>query len=72
MEAEQNSTASHEDRTLLSYDLKDHLQRLEQEIMYLLSKLCTDPPPKLKKPLTNISNTTNTFHNGTGGNDAVS
>ena len=74
MEAKQNATASHEDPILLSYDLKDHLQRLEREIMYLLNKLRTHPPPKLKRPLfnaTNMSNATNTPHNTTDGNYTV-
>ena len=75
MEAKQNATASHEDPVLLSYDLKDRLQRLEREIMYLLNKLRSHPPPKVKKPVfnaTNMSNTTNTSHNFTAGNDTVS
>ena len=74
MEAKQNATAPHEDPILLSYDLKDHLQRLEREIMYLLNKLRTHPPPKLKRPLfnaTNMSNATNTPHNTTDGNYTV-
>ncbi|KAL5499634.1 hypothetical protein EMCRGX_G011086 [Ephydatia muelleri] len=46
--AQQKVLSPHEDPVLLSSDLEDYRKRLEREVMYLINKLKTHPPPKPK------------------------
>ena len=77
MEREQNSTLAHEDPVLTSEELDDKRRKLDRELLYLLNKLRSRPPPKLKKPLpknttTNTtSNTTTTTAGGSGDKENV-
>ncbi len=45
---QQEATPPYEDPVLLSYDLQERTKRLDREVMYLLNKLRTHPPPKPK------------------------
>lgn len=45
---------------MLSYEIEEQMKQLEKEIMYLLNKLCSHPPPNLKV-LTNKTNATTTI-----------
>jgi len=67
MEEKQNATALHEEPVLLSYEIKEYSQRLDREILYLLNKLRSHPPPKFKGP----PNATNASKNATSSNDTV-
>ena len=72
MEREQNSTLAHEDPVLTSEELDDKRRKLDRELLYLLNKLRSHPPPKLKKPLpknttTNTTTTSNTTTTTTAG-----
>lgn len=60
--AQQKLLSPYEDPVLLSSDLEDHRKRLEREMMYLINKLRTHPPPKPK----NSSNATNSSVCGNG------
>ena len=71
MEREQNATLAHEDPALTSEELDDKRRKLDRELLYLLNKLRSHPPPKLKKPVSkNATNntTSNTTTTGGGGN----
>ena len=70
MEREQNATLAHEDPALTSEELDDKRRKLDRELLYLLNKLRSRPPPKLKKPMsknTTNSTTSNTTTTTTGG-----
>ncbi len=62
MLSQQGETPPHEAPVLLSYDIEEHAKKLEREVMYLLNKLRSHPPPKPKTTPTgnNASNTTKT------------
>ena len=58
---------------LTSEELDDKRRKLDRELLYLLNKLRSHPPPKLKKPVSKnttnntTSNTTTTTGGGGGG-----
>ncbi len=61
---QQEATPPHEEPVLLSYEIQERTKRLDREVMYLLNKLRTHPPPKPKvmptkdnstKPTTTVS-----------------
>ncbi len=60
--ADQEATSPHEEPALMSYEIEEHTKRLDREIMYLLKKLRSHPPPNMKPPSTNKTN------NATSGN----
>ena len=70
MEREQNATLAHEDPALTSEELDDKRRKLDRELLYLLNKLRSHPPPKLKKPMSKntTSNSTTTTSDGGGNN----
>ena len=55
--ADQKVTPPHDEPAILSYELEEETKKLDREIMYLLNKLRSHPPPKLKTP-TNKTNAT--------------
>ena len=57
---QQEATPPHEEPVLLSYEIEEHTKRLDREVMYLLNKIRSHAPPKVKTPpnATNASNTT--------------
>ena len=68
MEREQNATLAHEDPALTSEELDDKRRKLDRELLYLLNKLRSHPPPKLKKPMSkNATNNTTSNTTTTGG-----
>ena len=73
MEREQNAILAHEDPALTSEELDDKRRKLDRELLYLLNKLRSHPPPKLKKPMSKnttnntASNSTTTSTGGGGG-----
>ncbi len=42
----------------MAYEIEDHIKRLDREIMYLLNKLRSHPPPNLKVPANKTNGTT--------------
>ena len=59
MAGEQRATPPHVEPVLLSYDLEEHAKHLDREMLYLLNKLRTHPPPKPKVPSNTTTNTSN-------------
>ena len=61
MVAQQDTTPAYEEPVLLSYEIEEQTKRLDREILYLLNKLRTHPPPRPK-------NTTSTSNSSTTSN----
>ena len=57
MVAQQKATPAYEEPVLLSNEIEEQTKRLDREILYLLNKLRSRPPPKLKNA-TNATNAT--------------
>ena len=57
MVTQQDATPLHEDPVLLCYDIEEHAKHLDREVMYLLNKLRSHPPPR-PKTKANATNTT--------------
>ena len=55
--AELKATPPEADPPVLSYQFEEQQRKLDREMMYLINKLKTHPPPKPKTPV-NTSNTT--------------
>ena len=50
----------HEDPPIMSYQFEEQQKKLDREIMYLLNKVKTHPPPKPKAAMNNTNTTSNT------------
>ena len=48
MVAQQKATPAYEEPVLLSHEIGEQIKRLDREVLYLLNKLRSRPPPKLK------------------------
>ncbi len=55
---EQEALPPHEEPVLLAYEIEEQNKRLDREIMYLLKKLRSHPPPKIKVPTNKTNDTT--------------
>ena len=61
MVAQQEATPAYEEPVLLSHEIEEQTKRLDREILYLLNKLRTHPPPRPKNSTSaNNSTTSNT------------
>jgi len=58
---EQEAVAAHEEPVLLVHEVEDQNKRLDREVMYLINKIRSHPPPTYKS--TNKTNATD--NNGT-------
>ena len=56
---EQEALPAHEDPVLLAHEVEEHNKHLDREVMYLINKIRSHPPPSFKTP-TNKTNATDT------------
>ena len=71
MIAQQEATPAYEEPVLLSSDIEEQTKRLDREILYLLNKLRSHPPPRAKNATANATNSStasNTTTNKVGRN----
>ncbi len=65
MIVEQLATPPHEEPVLMSHEIEEQTRKLDREVMYLLNKLRTHPPPKPKTPFNATKNGTSNGTNPT-------
>ncbi len=56
MIAQQEATPAYEEPVLLSSEIEEQTKRVDREILYLLNKLRSRPPPKAKNATANATN----------------
>ena len=56
MIAQQEATPAYEEPVLLSSEIEEQTKRLDREILYLLNKLRSHPPPRAKNATANATN----------------